>query len=64
MPGSHGRIVLVVGPAGTDRSDDHGRTWTPLGDEGYHAVSIEPRGRVAWAVGEQGRVAKLILASR
>jgi hypothetical protein len=29
--------------------------------EGYHALSVEPRGRVAWAVGEQGRIGKLTL---
>jgi photosystem II stability/assembly factor-like uncharacterized protein len=60
-PGSRGRILVAVGPGGTDRSDDHGRTWTPLGDEGFHALSIAPRGRVAWAVGETGRIAKLTL---
>lgn len=63
VPGSRGRRLLAVGAAGTDRSDDHGRTWTPIGDEGFHALSVEPRGRVAWAVGEQGRVAKLELRS-
>jgi photosystem II stability/assembly factor-like uncharacterized protein len=60
-PGSNGRTIIAVGPGGTDRSDDHGRTWTPIGDEGYHALSIEPRGRAAWAVGEQGRIARLAL---
>lgn len=63
IPGSHGQRILAVGPAGTDRSDDHGRTWTPTGDEGYHALSIEPRGRAAWAVGEQGRIGKVVLGS-
>ena len=61
VPGSHGRIILAVGPSGTDRSDDHGRTWSPLGDEGYHALSIERRGRAAWAVGEGGRIAKHVI---
>jgi photosystem II stability/assembly factor-like uncharacterized protein len=61
VPGSHGRILLAVGPAGSDRSDDHGRTWVPLGDEGYHALSVAPDGRTAWAVGEQGRIGRLNL---
>ena len=57
VPGSKGRRVIAVGPAGTDASSDGGRTWTPLGDEGFHALSIAPRGGAAWAVGEQGRIA-------
>jgi photosystem II stability/assembly factor-like uncharacterized protein len=57
VPGSKGRRVIAVGPAGTDASSDGGRTWTPLGDEGFHALSIALRGGAAWAVGEQGRIA-------
>ena len=59
VPGTRGKIVLAVGPGGTDLSDDHGRTWQPTGDEGYHALSVEPGGHVAWAVGEQGRIARM-----
>jgi len=58
VPGSKGRRLIAVGPGGTDMSADSGRTWTPLGDEGYHALSIAPGGRTAWAVGEQGRIAR------
>jgi len=36
----------------------------PIGDEGFHALSIAPRGGTAWAVGEQGRIAALKLAPR
>ncbi len=62
VPGSKGRRLIAVGPGGTDLSADSGRTWTPLGDEGYHALSIAPGGRVAWAVGEQGRIASARLS--
>jgi len=57
VPGSKGRRLVAVGPAGSDQSADGGATWTPLGDEGFHALSIALRGGTAWAVGEQGRVA-------
>jgi photosystem II stability/assembly factor-like uncharacterized protein len=57
VPGSKGRRLIAVGPAGTDSSADGGATWTPIGDEGFHALSIAPRGGAAWAVGEQGRIA-------
>jgi photosystem II stability/assembly factor-like uncharacterized protein len=61
VPGTRGRVILAVGPGGTDLSDDHGRTWQPTGNEGYHALSIEPGGHVAWAVGEQGRIARMVI---
>jgi photosystem II stability/assembly factor-like uncharacterized protein len=59
VPGSKGRRLIAVGPGGTDTSADGGATWAPLGDDGFHALSIAPRGRTAWAVGEQGRIAAL-----
>ncbi len=60
IPGSRGRELIAVGPAGTDRSTDGGRTWSPLGDVGFHAVSVDRSGKSVWAVGEQGRVGRLI----
>jgi photosystem II stability/assembly factor-like uncharacterized protein len=57
VPGSKRQRLIAVGPAGTDSSANGGATWTPIGDEGFHALSIAPRGGTAWAVGEQGRIA-------
>jgi photosystem II stability/assembly factor-like uncharacterized protein len=59
IPGSKGRRLLAVGPGGTDMAVDGGRTWTPLAADGFHALSISPGGGAAWAVGEQGRIARL-----
>ena len=59
VPGSKGSRLIAVGPGGTDTSSDGGRTWAPLGDEGFHALSVSPTGRTAWAVGEGGRIARL-----
>ena len=59
VPGANGMKVIAVGPSGSDYSTDGGRTWQRLGDEGFHAVSVAPRGDAAWAVGENGRVARL-----
>ncbi len=59
VPGSKGRRLIAVGPGGTDASDDGGSTWVPIGDDGFHALAIPPQGGLAWAVGEQGRIAAL-----
>ena len=59
LPGSNGRRLIAVGPAGSDASEDGGASWAPLGDEGFHALSVSPTGRLAWAVGEQGRISFL-----
>jgi hypothetical protein len=59
VPGSKGRRLIAVGPGGTDTSVDGGSTWTPIGDEGYHALSVSPAGGGAWAVGEQGRIGRM-----
>lgn len=59
VPGSSGPTLLAVGPSGSDYSADGGRTWRTLGAEGFHAVGVTPRGDAAWAVGEDGRVARL-----
>ncbi|HVF66701.1 MAG TPA: hypothetical protein VM914_03505 [Pyrinomonadaceae bacterium] len=57
--GTRGPTLIAVGPSGSDYSTDGGRTWTGLGSEGFHALSVARGGEVAWAVGEQGRVARL-----
>jgi photosystem II stability/assembly factor-like uncharacterized protein len=59
VPGSKGQSLIAVGPAGTDRSGDGGKTWTGIGDPGFHAFSISPDGKAAWAVGEKGQISKL-----
>ena len=59
LPGNDGLKLIAVGPSGSDYSIDGGRTWQPLGSEGFHALSVTPRGDVAWAVGENGLVARL-----
>jgi photosystem II stability/assembly factor-like uncharacterized protein len=62
--GSRGPSLIAVGPSGSDYSNDGGRTWSALGDKGFHAVSVSPRGDAAWAVGENGRAARLDAPSR
>jgi photosystem II stability/assembly factor-like uncharacterized protein len=54
--------VLAAGPNGSDLSRDGGRTWTPLGGPGFHALAVG-RDAVAWAVGEGGRIGRLDTAA-
>jgi photosystem II stability/assembly factor-like uncharacterized protein len=61
---TRGPVLVAVGPSGSVFSADGGRTWKTLGPEGFHAVSVAPRGEAAWAVGEGGRVARLDSPSR
>lgn len=49
--------LVAVGPTGADVSTDGGRTWTPLGTTGFHAVGFSSPG-AGWAVGESGLVAR------
>jgi photosystem II stability/assembly factor-like uncharacterized protein len=51
--------IVAVGPAGTDVSNDRGRTWAPIAGPGFHAFSFAPQGRVGFGVGEKGGAAKL-----
>lgn len=57
IPGQRDALI-AVGRLGTDYSIDGGRTWVPLGDEGYYAVSFSPTGE-GYAVGADGRAARL-----
>ncbi len=59
VPGSRGRHVVAVGPAGTDVSRDGGKTWSPLEGTGFHTVGVDRAGTALWAAGEQGVVARL-----
>lgn len=64
VPGARTPRLIAVGPSGADRSTDDGRSWQPLeGAEGFHALSVARDGGVAWAVGEQGRISRLDVAS-
>jgi hypothetical protein len=52
------RLVLAVGPSGSDVSRNGGRTWRTFSDTGFHAV-VCVRQHVCWASGTDGRVATL-----
>jgi photosystem II stability/assembly factor-like uncharacterized protein len=61
LPG-HRHTLIAVGESGevsaTSISADGGRSWTRVGDVGYHAVDCTKDGS-CWAAGAGGRVARL-----
>ena len=50
-------IFVAVGPGGTDWSSD-GNSWSPVSDEGFHAIQFTTDGNAGWATGVNGRIAK------
>jgi photosystem II stability/assembly factor-like uncharacterized protein len=62
VAGSPGPTLVAVGPSGSDRSVDGGRTWSRLGEQGFHALGFDGSGQAGWAVGEEGRIARLDLS--
>ncbi|MFL5582224.1 MAG: WD40/YVTN/BNR-like repeat-containing protein [Gemmatimonadaceae bacterium] len=55
LPGT--RAYVAVGPSGSGRSDDEGRTWTPIDTVGFNTVRfVTPR--IGWAAGVGGKIAK------
>jgi photosystem II stability/assembly factor-like uncharacterized protein len=60
LPGPAGRL-LAIGPAGSDWSDDDGRSWRAAGGAGYDTFSLAPGGAVGWAAGSGGRVARVTI---
>ena len=61
VAGGGARAWLAVGPTGADLSLDDGATWTAAGGEGYDALTVAPGGRVAYASGAGGRLARVSL---
>jgi photosystem II stability/assembly factor-like uncharacterized protein len=57
-PEGAGACLISVGPNGTDLSSDLGETWVRVSNEGFHAVQFSRDGRVGWAVGSEGRIAR------
>lgn len=59
VPGTTGRSLVVVGPTGTDQSEDGGESWRQLGTVSFDSVQFTGASKIGWAVGEDGRIARL-----
>jgi photosystem II stability/assembly factor-like uncharacterized protein len=58
VPGTIGPTLMAVGPSGTDYSLDNGRSWSSMGQMGFHSASFAGATGAGWAVGEKGLIAK------
>lgn len=54
-----GSLLVAVGRSGSEYSLDKGKTWVANGDEGYFSCAIS--NEAGWAVGRNGKMARLIL---
>ncbi|WP_417484534.1 hypothetical protein [Maricaulis salignorans] len=60
IPGLGGHF-LAVGPNGSDLSRDGGRVWEGISEAGYNAVAFAPGTLTGWAVGTEGKIARLTI---
>lgn len=58
ISGAKKRVLVTVGPTGSDFSVSGGKSWRILDAEGFHSVSFAQSSGAGWAVGEGGRIAK------
>jgi len=59
VPGSGGGAWVAVGSDGADYSTDGGRSWVAIAGAAYHALAFAAGASSGWAVGADGRIARL-----
>jgi photosystem II stability/assembly factor-like uncharacterized protein len=57
LPGSGGKVLVAVGPAGSDFSTDGGMHWEKYDTQGFHVFAFARSRPVGWAAGAGGRIA-------
>ena len=63
VPNSKSSVLVTLGTSGSNYSTDDGLTWVRLDSLGYNTLSLSPSGKVGWAAGAEGRIAKLVIGS-
>ncbi len=59
VPETDPTVVVAVGRTGCDLSSDGGRSWRSFSEDGYYCLAVSPSGKVGWAAGAEGRIARL-----
>ena len=52
--------LVAVGPNGSDLSTDLGNKWRKVSEKGFRVVNFAPNGKVGFAAGDDGRIARWI----
>lgn len=60
VPNSKRPVLVAVGPSGSDYSNDDGASWSSIESPGYHALSFARSSSGGWAVGENGRIGRVV----
>jgi photosystem II stability/assembly factor-like uncharacterized protein len=55
------KTYIAVGSNGIDFSKDGGKKWKNISTEGFHTVRFIREGNIGWAIGNKGKLAKIIL---
>ncbi len=54
------RKLIAVGTSGTDISNDSGESWQKIDTTAFHVISFSKNGKVGFAAGSDGRIARFI----
>ncbi len=52
--------LVAVGPSGTDLSTDLGNKWRKVSDKGFRVVGFASEGKIGFAAGDDGRIARWV----
>ena len=53
------KSVIAIGPAGSDYSNDGGKTWAPLSGPGFDTFSVARGQKIGWGAGAKGVIGRL-----
>lgn len=53
------KILIAIGPAGGDYSNDGGKTWAPLSGPGFDTFSFARGQKFGWGAGARGAIGRL-----
>jgi photosystem II stability/assembly factor-like uncharacterized protein len=60
LPSKGDKVLVAVGPSGSDVSIDGGESWRRLGNLGFHALGFADKPLAGWASGDNGTIARFI----
>jgi photosystem II stability/assembly factor-like uncharacterized protein len=60
LPGKGDKVLVTVGPSGSDITIDGGESWRRLGMLGFHALGFAGKPLAGWAAGDNGTIARFV----